>query len=384
MDQAERAIAILDYQPYDRVPVIHFGYWRETLVKWASEGHIPAEWARNWGDGNPVDLLLNQRLGFDHGWQQFCYPNGFLDPGFTHEVIRKLPDGSEHVRDGNGVVLLRMPGAGSIPAEIEHLLVDRPSFEQHYRHRLQWRPARVDDMVIHEADGNRTTFATGGLALLTGPRPYFLGLHLGSLLGNIRNVIGVEGLAYLQADDPALLAEIVALVGDLCYRNAERVLAAGARFAYAHYWEDICYRNGPLVSPTFFSEVIGPHYRRITGLLHRHGIHLIGVDCDGCIDTLLPIWLENGVNVMFPIEVGTWSASLEPWRGQYGRELRGVGGMDKRAFARDRAAVDAEVERLARLVDLGGYIPCPDHRIAPDACFELVCYYCAQMRKRFG
>jgi len=54
--------------------------------------------------------------------------------------------------------------------------------------------------------------------------------------------------------------------------------------------------------------------------------------------------------------------------------------MDKRVFAQDRAAVRAEVERLKGLMDLGGYIPCPDHRIAPDADFDLVRYYCDLMR----
>jgi uroporphyrinogen decarboxylase len=82
---------------------------------------------------------------------------------------------------------------------------------------------------------------------------------------------------------------------------------------------------------------------------------------------------------MFPIEVGTWNASLAPWREKYGRGVLGVGGMDKRVFARDFAAVDAEIERLRRLTDLGGYIPCPDHRIAEDAEWDNVRYYCDRM-----
>ena len=41
--------------------------------------------------------------------------------------------------------------------------------------------------------------------------------------------------------------------------------------------------------------------------------------------------------------------------------------------------VDAEIERLRPLIELGGYIPCPDHRIAPDAKFENVQYYCEKM-----
>jgi len=76
----------------------------------------------------------------------------------------------------------------------------------------------------------------------------------------------------------------------------------------------------------------------------------------------------------------TFEASIAPWREAYGRELRGVGGMDKTVFARDYRAVDAEVERLKRLMALGGFIPCPDHRIAPDAIFENVQYYCEKMQ----
>ena len=41
--------------------------------------------------------------------------------------------------------------------------------------------------------------------------------------------------------------------------------------------------------------------------------------------------------------------------------------MNKVVFAHDYAAIDAEIERLKPLVELGGYVPCPDHRIPPDA-----------------
>lgn len=149
-------------------------------------------------------------------------------------------------------------------------------------------------------------------------------------------------------------------------------------------WEDICFKTGPLVAPDVFREKVGPHYKRVTDLLKQYGIDIVSLDCDGCIDALVPIWLENGVNTMFPMEVGTWNASIAPWRAKYGKDLRGVGGMNKVVFGRDRAAIDAEVERLRPLVDLGGYIPCPDHRIAPDGKWDLVRYYCERMHHVFG
>jgi len=47
-------MAILNYEDYDRMPVVHFGYWVETLAKWAREGHFTEEQARKWGDGNAI------------------------------------------------------------------------------------------------------------------------------------------------------------------------------------------------------------------------------------------------------------------------------------------------------------------------------------------
>ena len=40
MTNKERALAVLRYQTYDRMPVVHFGYWGETLEKWVREGHL--------------------------------------------------------------------------------------------------------------------------------------------------------------------------------------------------------------------------------------------------------------------------------------------------------------------------------------------------------
>ena len=179
------------------------------------------------------------------------------------------------------------------------------------------------------------------------------------MYGNIRNWLGIEGLSYLYADDEELYDEVINTVGNLCYKVTEAILSSGVKFDFGHFWEDICFKNGPLVSPSIFYEKVGPHYKKITNLLHEHGINIVSLDCDGCIDALIPTWIENGVNTMFPVEVGTWGASIAPWREKYGKELRGVGGMDKRVFAFDYKAIDQEIERLKPLVALGGYIPVP-------------------------
>lgn len=383
MTNRERTLAVLRYESYDRLPIVHFGYWSETLQKWVDEGHISQDLKDAHGDGNPADYELNEMLGWDFNWQCMFSPNFGLVPSFESKVIKTLEDGGRHILNNNGVILLSIAGAGSIPAEIDHTLKDRTSWEEQYKFRYKWTSERVEKARVL-ANDKMIRFDEGGLDFLkANDRDYMYGLHCGSLFGNIRNIIGVEGSSYMYFDDEDLFREIVDTNAELCYKNVKYTLESGAKFDFAHFWEDICFKNGPLVIPNVFDEIVGPHYKRITDLVKQYGIDIVSLDCDGLIDALIPTWFDNGVNTMFPIEVGTWDANIAPWRETYGKDLLGVGGMNKNVFAKDRQAIDAEVERLAKLVELGGYIPCPDHRIPPGAEWDLVKYYCEKMRETF-
>ena len=370
MTNRERAMAILNYQPWDHLPIVHFGFWNQTLEKWAAEGHIPKRDARN-------SDRAAKKLGFDFEWGACVGLGTGLRPGFEREVVKELGNGTRHVRNGNGVVELERDGATSIQQEISHLLVDRQSWEEHYLPRLQYDPARVPRDRLLDL---RTQFEKGKT-----DRERPVGIHVSSLYGSFRDWAGVTGTSYIYADDEELYAEILDTMGNLAYKTLYEslILCAPGMFDFAHFWEDIACKSGPLVIPSVFKELVGPHYKRLTDLLREYGVEIVSLDCDGCIDALVPIWLENGVNTMFPMEVGTWEASIAPWRAQYGRELRGVGGMNKNVFSRDFNAVEAEIERLRPLIALGGYIPCPDHRIAPDAKWENVQYYVQRMREAF-
>jgi len=384
MNNQERTKAILNYENYDRLPIVHFGFWPETLEKWSHEGHITFDPTKGCSDGSLIEKEIATKLGFDYNWFNVFPGLGFLDPPFEPTVLKQNPDGSKEFLNSEGVVVIQIDGAGSIPAEVGHTLKDEESWHEHYKPRLQFREDTILKMSVNTPAG-RVGFNTGGLEFLKqAEREDPLGLMIGSLLGAIRDWFGVTGLSYITFDNEKLLDEIIQTVSDFCYFRTEYLLKTGAKFDFAHFWEDVCFKSGPLITPDFFYNKIGPHYKRMTELVKKYGINIVSVDCDGLIDSLIPTWLENGVNTMFPIEVGTWDASIKPWRKKYGKELRGVGGMNKNVFSRDYAAVDAEIERLKPLVELGGYIPCPDHRIAPDAKWENVQYYCEKMREIFS
>ena len=53
-----------------------------------------------------------------------------------------------------------------------------------------------------------------------------------------------------------------------------------------------------------------------------------------------------------------------------------MGGIDKRALAGDRKAIEEEVMRVVPpMLKKGGYIPCTDHNIPPDVPYDNFLYY---------
>ena len=371
MTTRERCMNILHYKDADRMPAVHFGYWKELLQEWAEQGHISHELAREAiRDGSAADRELDKIIGWDCGWNSIIDCNKRLNPRFEQKVLEVLPDGSQRVVTKNGVIERIKPGIVSIPSEDDYLLKDREAFETLFKPKMQFSADRVDrDAVIKRFNELHACDIP-------------VGVNVGRVMGEIRDMTTVVGMSYLMYDeDEELFAEIVDTYAEMQYQCVEAVLNLGLPFDYAHYWEDICFKSGPLLSPTLFDELCAKHYKKRNELCRKHGIDIISLDCDGVVEALIPTWIDNGVNVLFPIEVGVWGDQFEAARKKHGERLLGVGGMDKTALRKDRAAVDAEIERMKRLASLGGFIPCPDHRLMPGTKFDLVQYYAEEIKK---
>jgi uroporphyrinogen decarboxylase len=200
--------------------------------------------------------------------------------------------------------------------------------------------------------------------------------------------MGVETLSKLLYRDPTLFPEITETLAHLATtvlgQALERARQVGLTFDAARMWEDMCYKNGPLISPRMVREFMAPHYHAVTSLLARYGVDVVILDSDGKIDDLIEIWLDSGVNCLFPIEIGTWNADPLELRRRFGRRLLMMGGFDKRILAAGPTAIDAEVARLAPLAEQGGFIPFCDHRVPPDVPLRNYLHYLERAKQVFG
>jgi uroporphyrinogen decarboxylase len=361
MNNRQRFNATMHYQPRDRSPIYDFGFWDETLVVWREQGLPDTVDASNTDEYFGMDHFPSD-AGVRH--------NVWLEPAFEFKVLEDRGE-FEVVQQEDGVRVLRMKSMSTVPKHLSHLLVDRESWKQHYKPRLDPKtparyPADWDEKVQYWLDSQRE-------------EP--LALWAGSLYGVLRDWMGLENISLVVYDDPAWFEEMVTTLADLSIAVLSRILATGARFDGCAMWEDMAYSGGPLLSPKHFKKYLVPHYRRIADLMHSHGVDVIWIDCDGNIEELVPLWLDAGINCMFPFEVGVWGADPIQYRRRYGKDLLIMGGFNKRILARSKEDIEAEIYRLLPLIEEGGFISFCDHRVPPDVPLENHLFYLETARR---
>lgn len=343
---------IMFYGDFDRMPVWHWTGWPETEKEWEEQGLKPDQNRHEYFKAEPLPWSVPFNVG--------------LHPSFP---VHTLEETEEYriIQQGDGVIAKHWKNRSCIPQFLDFLLKDRRSWEEHYREKLQPHPNRIPKDF--EAIAERMNASE---------RPVSVGTA--SLMGWLRDWMGVVNFGYLQYDDPELLAEMVDTIANLVCWALDIVLPE-IRVDIGWGWEDICGSSGPLISPEIFETYVVPGYRKIADKLHEHGVFLYLVDSDGQIDDLIPGWLEGGVNVMFPVQIQPMGTDPMALRRKYGKELRIIGGIDKLVLTQDEAAIDAEIERRLPLMREGGYIPLPDHLIVPGTPLKNYVYYLNRIRE---
>ena len=354
----QRWLRTMNYQNVEKLPNMEFGYWDETLHEWRKQG-LP-------------DFVKDEASAYEffgiENWESVWVNLGLL-PAFPEEIISE-DDEYRVYRDGNRCLCkINVEGHKSIPQFLEYGIKNRADWEQ-FKERLDPDdPARIPGNLEEVA----RTFNNCD-------KP--VGVNIGSMIGIPRNLLGFEGIALMTYDDPELLEEIIEQFCLVSCRVLEKILPH-ITVDFGMGWEDICFNSGPIVSPTFMREVVLPRYKRITSILRKHGCHICWTDCDGNINPIADIFMDGGINCMFPVEVhgGTDPVAL---RERFGYEMRFQGGVCKMKMLESPQAIEAELHRLLPLVEAGGFVPGVDHRVPADIPFTTYMYYMKIKRELFN
>jgi uroporphyrinogen decarboxylase len=357
MTDRERFNRQMHYQSVDRCFNMEFGYWQENFDQWKI---FRNNGIRNNGQAD-VYFNFDQIRVVSSRWMNPPFPQETVSQTGTHKIIRN--------HDG---LLAEVPldGHDTIPHFLKSS-IESPD---------DWK--RVKEERFRRDDPERK-IDVASLARQHPPtRAYPLGVHCGSMIGRVRDVLTFEGLAFAVYDYPEMVEDMVETCCVLVEDYLDQVLPR-VDFDYAAGWEDICFNNGPIVSPDFFRDVVLPRYKRIDAKLKKAGIDLWYTDCDGDVRPIMRYFLEGGINCMFPYEVQSCAHPAELLN-EYGRDLRIMGGVDKLRLGEGRAAIKAYLKTLVPLVERGGYIPFCDHRCPPNVREQDYLYYLDLKEKMFG
>lgn len=319
---------------------LNYGWFMaETLERWHTEGLPP--------DADPAAFGL-QPVRMVGG-----APYSLL-PALPEETLAE-DETTRTFRDGCGVVqrVFKHESGSKMPQWLDYPIKSRADWLR-LRERLDPEtPARYPE-----------DWATARQSWEAGDLP--TGLAPGSFFGHtLQRWVGTENLCLLFYDDPALVEEMLEYLEWFFLELVRRYLAQGFSFDYASFGEDIAYKGRAFISPAMFRRFLQPRYVGLCETMRAHGIETIFVDSDGDISELIPLWLDVGINGFSPLEVAAGMDALA-LRRQYGDRAVLAGNIDKRALIAGPQAIDAEVQRVRRLLELGRYFPAVDHSVPPD------------------
>jgi uroporphyrinogen decarboxylase len=387
MNARERFLAVMKFEPVDRTLLWEDGYWVGAVRRWYREG-LPERRGvpDSVGDGKasaggsipwdpisddiPMAYDVNEYFGLDESLQRIPLNNYFYPP-YTEEV---LEDHGDWIlwRDRKGVIKRDRKDRTSLPDYLGWPVGCRDDWEQLKAERL--RPT-VEGRLPSEwpawVESHKSRTYPLAVALRQG------------LYWTARDLLGDEGVLYTFHDDPDLIRDIMNYLTDFWIALYDPILEY-VEADCAWLWEDMSFKNGPLISPAMIREFLLPCYQRFTGFLRDHGIRSVLVDSDGDCRLIIPILMEGGISGLMPFEVNAGMDVVE-MRKTFPR-LQILGGIDKTQLALGKEAIDRELEAKVTpgMLRHGGYIPHVDHQVPPDVSWEDFKYYRQRLAALIG
>lgn len=311
MTTRERFQAILNFKPFDRLPIIEWAArWRDTIDRWRTEG-LPDDI-----ESGEIDRFF----GMDIHYQDWVSPRSADFPKPEHH------------------------GAGFVRNENDYDNLKKYLYPENCVNNAAWEKWTPE----HKRGDCITWFTLEGFFWF--PRTLF----------------GIEEHLYAFYDHPELMHRInrdlvahqLKIIDEICKYTVPDFMT---------FAEDMSYNNGSMLSKELFDEFMKPYYQMVIPKLKERGVKVI-IDSDG--DISVPnSWFEAaGLEGILPLErqAGVDIARL---RKDHPRQIY-IGAYDKMVMNRGEAAMRKEFERLLPVAVKGGFVISCDHQTPPGVSFD--------------
>lgn len=362
MNARERYLQTLSFGSPDRIPFTPGGGRESTRARWHKEG-LPAEI----DDGTRITEFAYASAG-----GKLELPES--GPGFPIQS-RMIPEFEEKVIERKERSLVVQDWKGNI-CEISD------KFDTRYLRNAidfvtrRWIKCPVESKEDWEdmkrrydaEDPARLPDDPTALAEKLKHRDYSIGFGFSGPFWQAREWMGFEGLCTAFYDMPSLVEEMIEYWTEYVATLIEKALKYIVP-DWFHISEDMAYKGFSMISPEMCRKFLMPCWKRWGDIVRGAGVPLYGVDSDGFIGELIPLWLESGVNFCDPIEVAAHN-DINDFRRQFGKNMAYRGGIDKRAIAAGGTVTEDEIARVRPVIQDGGYIPGCDHGVPSDISWQ--------------
>jgi uroporphyrinogen decarboxylase len=359
------------YNKTPNAPIFHYEGWYYSIKAWKEQG-LPVHLEEGTDEWNAY-------FSFDPSAQYCRWRAGWTDaamvPWFEPKILESRPDGTVLTFDraGRKVLVFEDQTRNIMPEYVDHPVKDMKSWKELVEWRLDFSSEQrqadlagdIPEMVAKAKQG------------------YFMRQRVIGCFMYLRSLIGPEGLLFMFYDDPELIHACL----QKWYELSDAILADTQKHVSLDeilFGEDICYNNGPLISPDMIEEFLIPYYKKLVDNARRRQMdqdrHLfIQVDTDGKCMPVIDVYAKHiGMDVMSPFEVASGCDVVQI--GKDHPDLIMLHGIDKRIMAKSKQAIDAELERIIPVMKArGGYIPACDHGVPEDVSLENYLHYRKRM-----
>lgn len=376
MNERERYLNVMTFGTPDRIPLSPGAGRESTKKRWHSEG-LPAELYRN----HEITSYAYQEAG------------GTLQLPVTGKAFRPrermIPEFEEKVIEQKERSLVVQDWKGNIceisdrfdPSYLRNAtdFVTRRWIKCPVENRKDWEAMkkRYDSQARERLPDNPER-----LAKELKNRKHQIGFSFSGPFWQLREWLGFENLCLAFYDNPVLVEEMVEFwtehVAALLRRSFQYIIPD-----WVHISEDMAYKKFSMISPEMCRRYLLPCWKKWGDIIREAGVPLYGVDSDGFIGELIPLWIEAGVNYCDPIEVAAHN-DINLFRKTFGKKMAYSGGVDKRSIAAGSAEIEKEIARITPVIEDGGYIPSCDHGVPSDISWPNYVHYVKLLAKRTG
>lgn len=331
------------YDPYQQVAVVE-----PEVLEWAGADVLPV-------------------LAGPREWQSGRLPDGSLCLLPEKWNPMALEDGSEVVRDAEGVVRARRPAGGfyfepvnpplakaATVAEIEANLepvftFDAPAYYDESYEEAGERARRLSEGTDYALMGNFAVHLFAAGQLLRGYEQFLVDL----------------------AADKALAHCLLEHLTQTFLERFDRFQATvGRHVQIINVNDDLGMETSLLLSPTLYREMIKPYQARLYGHIRETSEAHLFLHTDGSVYDVIPDLIEIGVDILNPVQFTCKSMELGRLKREFGRDLTfWGGGADTQGvlpFGTPEQVRAHVRECCAALAPGGGFVFNQVHNLQPD------------------